>query len=57
MTPAELHPNDGRCPGCNGDRELQGDSYCPECDYLLSLHTDPFSCPTEAEARAAFGDR
>lgn len=28
----------------------------PGCGYLWVVHPDPDRCPTEAEARAAFGD-
>lgn len=56
VSPAELHPG---CPDCRGRGVRRGDQgtlFHDECGYLWSLHTAG-RCPTEAEAREAFGGR
>jgi len=36
----------------------EGEVWCPDCGYATDLHDDMWgTCPSEAEARAAWGDR
>jgi hypothetical protein len=56
----EIHPD--LVPSANQDPVgpwLHDDDglWCPSCGYALDVHEEAADCPTEAEARTAWGDR